>query len=99
MKEIREAICKLPENDLASRIAWIRREILPLARGRVDTPEAVVFEFPDDSEIRQLLAEFIAFERRCCDGLGWGLVSVEGAQRLEIQGLSPDSPFLEGFPT
>ena len=57
--------CKLPAKDLASRMAWIRREILPLALRRVPHPEDVVFEFPagrtDNSHSYSTIADRVRY--------------------------------------
>ena len=94
-----EEVCRLPEAELRARIAELRSELLPrVERARRGADGAAIeLDFAATDELRARLEALVAFERQCCDGIGWDLTSADGAHRLVISGLSDDSPFFRAL--
>ena len=93
--------CTLPPSDLGDRIEWIRREILPHAVGRERLPDGVTWELRDAPGLESRLDRLIELEAECCSRVSFAQQpgSKAGTRRLEIRGVDPDSPILQGtFP-
>lgn len=93
-----DEVCELPERERESRLAMIRRELLPRAQSTESLPDGRAWEFPMEPVLARRLEELVAFERVCCPGLGWELRPVRGgaALRLEVTGLDPGASVLWG---
>ena len=101
-------LCTLPPSGLAERLEWVEREIMPDAIGRRRLEDGVAIEFAASPGARARLEQWVALERKCCDGLGWDLsdagegvgaeATASGILRLEIRGVNPDGPRFRGLP-
>jgi len=92
-------ICTLPASDRASRLAWIRDEILPHAISRERIAGGVALELRDAPGLAAKLNRLIELEAECCSSIGFAQrpSSVQGQRRLEVQGVDPNAPILQ-FP-
>ena len=91
-------VCTLPPSDLEGRLDWIRREILPHAVERERLPNGVAWELRDEPGVAARLDELIELEADCCSSISFERRpgAVPGRQRLEVRGLDPDAPVLQG---
>lgn len=95
MTDIRE-ICNLSDEQVAARRKELREGLMPLARGREHLADGLALLFDSSSEMREELEAFVAFERKCCPGLGFSVHDVPGSLRLEIHGIDPDASAFAG---
>jgi hypothetical protein len=93
MDELRET-CTLSDEELAARRLRLREELAPHVRGRRVLADGVELTFEASAERRRDLEAFVAFERGCCPGLGFGLREEQGSLRLAIHGLDPRASVL-----
>ncbi|MBL4787221.1 MAG: hypothetical protein JKY49_17570 [Cohaesibacteraceae bacterium] len=70
------------------------QNLMPLVKRMDLLDNGRAFEFDDTPAMRKRLDDLVARERKCCGHLGWGLNRVEATDRirLEVTGLSPQSP-------
>jgi len=89
-------VCNLPGEQRESRLALIRRELLPRASSTESLANGRAWEFPREPRLERQLKELVTFERVCCPGLGWELrpVRANTALRLEVTGLDPGASVL-----
>jgi hypothetical protein len=90
-----ETICTLPPDELRTRIARLRAELLPQVAHTAPLPNdaGVVFDFVASPALARRLKDLVAFERQCCSGLDWTLERSPTRLRLIVAGVAPDSPF------
>ena len=81
------APCSLSDSGLASRLEWLRREILPHVTGSESLAEGVAFDLDSGAELRAKLERLVALEAECCPGLELRVrVRPDGGHRLEATG-------------
>ncbi|MEN8184079.1 MAG: hypothetical protein ABFS46_16250 [Myxococcota bacterium] len=91
-------VCSLPNEELADRVAMIRREILPLVTRREVLADGVALEFEHTPAMQKTLEDLVVFERGCCSGLAWNLGRPsDRVLRLSVQGLAADSDFFRAL--
>lgn len=89
---IRDSGCTLPPDDLRERLAWIRGEVLPHARGNEPLLPGPghVWTFPRTPERRTQLERLVALESACCRGPVGFQLEEDAAQdvlRLVVRGI------------
>ena len=79
--------CSLAPSELAERIDWIRREVVPHALGREALPDGFAFEFAPAPGIAERLDRLVALETGCCGALRLAHVPSpkSGLRRLEVR--------------
>jgi len=87
------AVCTLPADGLADRMAWIRQEILPHAVETVPLEHGLAFELAAAPGLSETLDRLIAVERECCSSLVFARAASprSGRLRLEVRGIDPDA--------
>jgi hypothetical protein len=87
------AVCTLPRDGLNERMAWLRDEILPHARGTERLESGLAWELEMAPGLSEKLDHLIALERECCRGIVFERMdaSVPGMLRLEVRGIDPDA--------
>ena len=85
-------MCTLAADELATRLAWIRAEILPHARRMERLDGGVAWELADAPGLREKLDRLVELERACCASLDITCApsATRGVVRLEIRGVDPD---------
>jgi len=80
--------CALGASELAERVAWIRREILPHALAREDLPAGgFAWELAAAAGLAETLDRLVALESACCVALAFARVpsALPGRLRLEVR--------------
>jgi hypothetical protein len=91
--------CTLADDELANRLAWIRAEILPHARGMERLADGVAWELAEAPGLAEKLDRLIELERACCSSLVFARTAsaTPGGLRLEIRGVDPDAEILRAL--
>jgi hypothetical protein len=92
------SFCTLNKEQLAERIAMIRREVLPHALAKQVLPDGRAWTF--DRTLRTKLEQLVALERECCrDGVTFALEEHASQLRLEIRGVDPNAAVFQSLET
>ncbi len=92
-----EEMCTLPPDQLASRLAEVRRDVLPYVRKTDKLEDGYVLEFSGAPGLKARVERLIALERECCEGLQFDLSEEPqaGGLRLEVRGIDPEDGILK----
>lgn len=87
------AVCSLPPDDMAARMAWVRQEILPHAIETVRLGRGLAFELLAAPGLGERLDRLVELERACCSEIVFESMAsaVPGRLRLEVRGIDPDA--------
>ena len=84
--------CSLSPDELADRIAMIRRDVLPHATASEALPKGRAWTFDNTPEVAAKLEHLVALERECCrEGVTVALVECVDRLRLEVHGIDPNA--------
>ena len=90
-------MCRLSDDQLTTRLAEIRRDVLPHIRKTHKLEDGLVLEFNDTPNLKAKVERLVALEQECCAGLRFELQErpqPEGL-KLEIRGIDPQSGTVE----
>ena len=95
----RASFCTLTPDRLDDRMAWIRSEILPHAEQCEIVGDGFVLGLRPSPSLMASLDRLIELERGCCSGIEieHGPGRGTGLHRLEVRGVDPGSPLLDGM--
>lgn len=89
--DIRE-ICNLDDQAFSQRLTALRDHgFFSRIRGRERLADGVALAFDKSPENREAVAEFVAFERKCCSSLNFEIREEPDALHLDIRGIDPSS--------
>ena len=89
--------CSLEPAQLEERLAMVRREIAPHARGKRRLSHGLCFEFDATPELRARLERLAELERQCCAGLDFRVCEDGARLRFEILGVDPASDLFDAL--
>ena len=89
-------MCTLSDNQLAARLAEIRKDILPHVHKSEAVEDGYDLELSDVPGLRAKIERVITLERECCEGLQFELSDAPqpGQLHLEIRGVNPQAQTL-----
>lgn len=90
-------MCRLPDDQLTTRLAEIRRDILPHIRKTHNLEDGLVLDFNDTPNLKTKVERLGALEQECCAGLQVELQErpqPEGL-KLKIRGIEPQAGAFE----
>ncbi len=90
-------MCRLSDDQLTTRLAEMRRDVLPHIRKTQKLEDGLVLEFNDTPNLKAKVERLVALERECCAGLRLELQERPLAEglKLEIRGINPQSETFE----
>lgn len=90
-------MCTLSNDQLTSRLAEMRRDILPHIRKTHTLEDGLVLEFRDTPNLKAKVERLVALEQECCAGLRFELQEKPQPEglKLEIRGIDPQSGTFE----
>jgi len=90
-------MCRLSDDQLTTRLAEIRRDILPHIRKTHNLEDGLVLDFNDTPNLKTKFERLGALEQECCAGLRFEFQKRPQSEglKLKIRGIEPQAGTFE----